>query len=71
MSPAEHREWRFYAESLIHQAIGESDWDADFEGVGDNEPSLVSQSAGRTRLFVASALTRAATCQTERGHKRS
>jgi hypothetical protein len=45
MTPAEVRRWRFYAESLIEQAIdilNEIDGDADLEDVGDREPSLAS-----------------------------
>ncbi len=45
MTPAELRRWRFYAESLIEQAItilDTIDGDADLEDSGDGEPSLAS-----------------------------
>ncbi len=41
MTSAEYRRWRFYAESLIEQAISildTLDGDADFEDGGDTEP---------------------------------
>jgi hypothetical protein len=43
MTPVEYRRWRFYAESLIEQAISildTLDGDADLEDGGDAEPSL-------------------------------
>lgn len=53
MTPAEVRRWRFYAESLIQQAIDildEIDGDADLEDSGDNEPSLASPVGGESQL---------------------
>ncbi len=41
MTPAQYRRWRFYAESLIEQAIeilDTIDGDADLEDGGDAEP---------------------------------
>ena len=50
MSPAQYRKWRFYAESLIDQAItilDAIDGDADLEDGGDGEPSPPPPLAGR------------------------
>jgi hypothetical protein len=54
MTPAEVRRWRFYAESLIEQAIdilNEIDGDADLEDVGDREPSLASPVGGQSQVI--------------------
>ncbi len=53
MTPAELRRWRFYAESLIEQAISildTLDGDADLEDGGDGEPSLASPVGGESQL---------------------
>ncbi len=53
MTPAELRRWRFYAESLIEQAItilDTLDGDADLEDSGDGEPSLASPVGGDSQL---------------------
>ncbi len=53
MTPAEYRRWRFYAESLIEQAItilDTIDGDADLEDGGDGEPSLASPIGGESQL---------------------
>ena len=53
MTPAEYRRWRFYAESLIQQAISfldTIDGDADLEDGGDGEPSLASPVGGESQL---------------------
>ncbi len=53
MSPHEYRRWRFYAESLIEQAISildTLDGDADLEDGGDGEPSLASPIGGESQL---------------------
>ncbi len=53
MTPAELRRWRFYAESLIEQAISildTLDGDADLEDGGDGEPSLASPAGGESQL---------------------
>jgi hypothetical protein len=50
MTPAQHRCGRFYAESLIEQAISilnTIDGDADLEDGGDGEPSLAALLAGK------------------------
>ncbi len=54
MSPAEYRRWRFYAESLIEQAItilDAIDGDADLEDGGDGEPSLASPVGGDSQII--------------------
>ena len=54
MTPAEHRRWRFYAESLIERAIevlDALDGDADLEDGGDGEPSLASPVGGESQLY--------------------
>ena len=51
MTPAQYRRWRFYAESLIEQAIsilGTLDGDADLEDSRDGEPSLGWTKDGHT-----------------------
>ncbi len=53
MTHAEYRRWRFYAESLIEQAISildTLDGDADIEDGGDGEPSLASPVGGESQL---------------------
>jgi hypothetical protein len=53
MSPAQYRRWRFYAESLIEQAIAILDildGDADLEDGGDGEPSLASPAGGESQI---------------------
>jgi hypothetical protein len=53
MTPAQYRRWRFYAESLIEQAItilDTIDGDADLEDEGDGEPSLASPVGGESQL---------------------
>lgn len=54
MTPAQVRKWRFYAESLIQQAIDildEIDGDADLEDGGDGEPSLASPAGGDSQII--------------------
>jgi hypothetical protein len=54
MTPAQYRRWRFYAESLIEQAItivDALDGDADLEDGGDGEPSLASPSGGDGQII--------------------
>jgi hypothetical protein len=54
MTPAQYRRWRFYAESLIEQAISildTLDGDADLEDGGDGEPSLASPIGGDSRII--------------------
>ncbi len=54
MTPAQYRRWRFYAESLIEQAItilDTLDGDADLEDGGDGEPSLASPAGGESQLI--------------------
>ncbi len=54
MSPAEYRRWRFYAESLIEQAItilDAIDGDADLEDGRDGEPSLASPVGGDSQII--------------------
>ncbi len=54
MSPAELRHWRFYAESLIEQAIAildAIDGDADLEDGGEGEPSLASPIGGESQII--------------------
>jgi hypothetical protein len=51
MTPAHYRRWRFYAESLIEQAItilDTLDGDADLEDGGEDEPSLASPIGGQS-----------------------
>ena len=53
MTPAQYRRWRFYAESLIEQAItilDTLDGDVDLEDDGDGEPSLASPAGGESQL---------------------
>jgi hypothetical protein len=53
MTPAELRRWRFYAESLIEQAItilDTIDGDADLEDERDEEPSLASPVGGENQI---------------------
>jgi hypothetical protein len=53
MTRAEYRRWRFYAESLIEQAISildAIDGDPDLEDSGDGEPSLTSPVGGHSQL---------------------
>ena len=53
MSPAQYRRWRFFAESLIEQAItilDTIDGDADMEDGGDGEPSLASPAGGDSQI---------------------
>jgi len=53
MTPAQYRRWRFYAESLIAQAISILDalgGDADLEDGGDGKPSLASPAGGESQL---------------------
>jgi len=53
MTPAQYRHWRFYAESLIEQAItilDALDGDADLEDGGDWEPSLASPAGGECQI---------------------
>ncbi len=50
---SQYRKWRFYAESLIEQAISildAIDRDADLEDGGDGEPSLASSVGGDSQL---------------------
>jgi hypothetical protein len=54
MTPAQYRRWRFYAESLIEQAItilDTIDGDADLEDGGDGEPSLASPAGGDSQIM--------------------
>ncbi len=53
MTRSEYRRWRFYAESLIEQAItilDTLDGDADLEDGGDGEPSLASPAGGESQI---------------------
>jgi hypothetical protein len=53
MPRSEYRRWRFYAESLIEQAISildTLDGDADLEDSGDGEPSLASPVGGESQI---------------------
>ena len=53
MTPAQYRKWRFYAESLIQQAIDildALDGNTDLEEGGDLEPSLGSPVGGESQL---------------------
>ncbi len=53
MTPAQYRRWRFYAESLIEQAISildALDGDEDLEDCGDGEPSLASSIGGDSQI---------------------
>ncbi len=53
MTRAEYRRWRFYAESLVEQAISildEIDGGPDLEAGGDGEPSLASPAGGENQL---------------------
>jgi hypothetical protein len=52
MTPAQYRRWRFYAESLIEQAItilDTIDGDADLEDGGDGSPSPPPQWVGTAK----------------------
>jgi hypothetical protein len=54
MTPAQYRRWRFYAESLIEQAItilDILDGDLDLEDDGDGEPSLASPIGGESQII--------------------
>jgi hypothetical protein len=54
MTPAQYRRWRFYAESLIEQAISildALDGEADLEDGGDGEPSLASPADGDSQII--------------------
>jgi hypothetical protein len=54
MTRSEYRRWRFYAESLIEQAISildTIDGDADLEDGGDGEPSLASPTGGESQII--------------------
>jgi hypothetical protein len=54
MTQSEYRRWRFYAESLIDQAItilDTLDGDADLEDGGDGEPSLASPVGGESQII--------------------
>jgi hypothetical protein len=54
ISRAELRRWRFYAESLIEQAItilDAIDGDPDLEDGGDGEPSLASPAGGESQII--------------------
>ncbi len=54
MTPAQYRRWRFYAESLIEQAISildTLDGDADLEDGGEGEPSLASPIGGESQII--------------------
>jgi hypothetical protein len=53
MTPALYQRWRFYAESLIEQAISihdALDGDVDLEDGGDGEPSLASPVGGESQI---------------------
>ena len=53
MTRSEYRRWRFYAESLIEQAItilDTLDGDADLEDGGDGEPSLACPAGGDSQM---------------------
>jgi hypothetical protein len=53
VTPAQSRQWRFYADSLIDQAItilNEIDGDADLEAGRDGEPSLASPVGGESQI---------------------
>jgi hypothetical protein len=53
MTSAEYRRWRFYAESLIEQAISildTLDGDADLEDGGEGEPCLASSAGGESQI---------------------
>ena len=54
MTRSEYRRWRFYAESLIEQAISildTIDGDADLEDGGDGEPSLASPAGEESQII--------------------
>ena len=54
MTPAQYRKWRFYAESLIQQAIDildAIDGCEDLEDGGDAEPSLASPVGGESQII--------------------
>ena len=54
MTREQYRKWRFYAESLIEQAItilDTIDGDADLEDGGDGEPSLASPAGGDSQIM--------------------
>ncbi len=53
MTHEQYRKWRFYAESLIEQAISildALDGDVHLEDGGDGEPSLASSAAGESQI---------------------
>jgi hypothetical protein len=53
MTREQYLKWRFYAESLIDQAItilDALDGDADLEDGGDGEPSLASPVGGDSQI---------------------
>jgi hypothetical protein len=53
MTPAQVWRWRFYAESLIEQAIeilDAIDGDADLEDGGEGEPFLASPIGGESQM---------------------
>jgi hypothetical protein len=53
MIPAQYRHWRFYAKSLIEQAItilDAIDGDSDLEDGADKEPSLASSTGGDSQI---------------------
>ena len=53
MRHEQYRKWRFYAESLIEQAISildALDGDVDLEDGGDGEPSLASSAGGESQI---------------------
>jgi hypothetical protein len=53
MTREQYRRWRFYAESLIEQAItilDPIDRDEDLEDGGDGEPSLASPAGGDNQI---------------------
>jgi hypothetical protein len=54
MTPTQYHRWRFYAESLIEQAISildTLDGDADLEDDGEGEPSLASPIGGESQII--------------------
>ncbi len=67
MTPAQYRRWRFYAESLIEQAINildALDGDADLEDGRDGEPSLASPIGGESQICWCAG------CDDDRGRDR-
>jgi hypothetical protein len=54
MTPAQYRKWRFFAESLIQQAIDildAIDGCEDLEDSGDAEPYLASPTGGDSQII--------------------